>query len=111
MDVEEFKRKVRSVDPEEWEQEASVHNVSLTRPAHDAWGIKKIIFTFCDDFLQKVLDLPYSRDEHWRRLLLPIYTAIGVDESRIVRSLLASMPPGACLSIGWQATWRKWRNF
>ena len=28
-------------------------NVKMTRPAHDAWGIKKITFNFCDDFLLK----------------------------------------------------------
>jgi hypothetical protein len=47
------------------------------------------VFTFCDDFLLKVVDLPWSRDEEWRSLLRPIYAALGVDESKVVRSLLA----------------------
>lgn len=63
--------------------------MQITRPAHDAWGIKKIIFTFCDDFLLKVVELPWSREERWRRHLLSIYEAIGVQESKVVRSLLA----------------------
>ena len=73
--------------------------MKLTRPAHDAWGIKKIVFNFCDDFLLKVLDLPWGKDEEWRALLLPIYEAIGITESRVVRSLLASMPPGLNIPV------------
>ena len=58
-------------------------NVKLTRPAHDAWGIKKIVFNFCDDFLTKVLDLPWGQAEEWRALLLPIYQAIGIREDQV----------------------------
>ena len=65
-------------------------NALLKRPAHDAWGIKKIVFVFCDDFLQKVLELPWSRQDEWRRHLLPIYQSIGVSEDKIIRSLLVS---------------------
>lgn len=62
---------------------------------------------------------PFSQDEEWRRLLSPIYAAVGqvslslrklpcvtltdyqvgVDEKRIVRSLLARMPPGAKIPV------------
>ena len=99
VDVSAFKAKLRSLPPEAWEDEHQEGNVKLKRPAHDAWGIKKIVFNFCDDFLLKVLDLPYSRDEEWRNLLRPIYDAIGVDESKVVRSLLASMPPGMTIPV------------
>ncbi len=93
VDISALKHKLLNLPAHIWEDENQEGNVKLTRPAHDRWGVKKIVFTFCDDFLMKVLDLPWSRDEQWRELLLPIYAAIGVDESRIVRSLLASMPP------------------
>jgi len=100
VDVSAFKAKLRALPAEAWEDEkAAESNVRLTRPAHDAWGIKKVIFTFCDDFLQKVLDLPYSQSDEWHTLLAPIYEAIGVDEKRIVRSLLASMPPGLSIPV------------
>ena len=100
-DVSAFKDFLRALPAEAWEDEkAEEENVKLVRPAHDAWGIKKIVFTFCDDFLQKVFDLPYSRQEVWRAFLAPIYAAAGItDESRIVRSLLASMPPGALIPV------------
>lgn len=100
-DVSGFKAFLRALPPEAWEDEtAQEENVKLVRPAHDAWGIKKIVFTFCDDFLQKVFDLPYSRHDTWRAFLAPIYAAAGLgDGSKIVRSLLASMPPGAVIPV------------
>lgn len=99
VDVSEFKKKLISMPASVWDDENQEGNVKLIRPAHDAWGIKKIIFTFCDDFLLKVLDLPWSQLSEWRSHLLPIYDAIGVDESKVVRCLLASMPPGVSIPV------------
>ena len=100
VDVSAFKNFLLDSNPEIWEDAYHAkENVALTRPAHDAWGIKKIVFTFCDDFMLKVLDLPFSQSEEWRQHLLPIYEAIGVPEHRIIRSLLASMPPGVDIPV------------
>ena len=100
LDISAFKNFLLDLPSEIWEDDYhAIHNVKMTRPAHDAWGIKKIMFTFCDDFLQKVLDLPFSQSEEWRRFLVPIYEACGIPESRIVRSLLASMPPGSSIPV------------
>jgi hypothetical protein len=99
VDVSEFKLYLRSLPPSIWDDEHQDGNVKVTRPAHDSWGIKKIVFTFCDDFLQKVLDLPYSQDPKWRSFLLPIYNAVGIEETQVVRSLLASMPPGLSIPV------------
>ena len=100
VDITGLKNKLLSLSPDMWEDEKhSEGNVKLHRPAHDAWGIKKIVFTFCDDFLLKVFDLPWSQAEEWRMHLLPIYQAIGVDESKVVRCLLASMPPGMSIPV------------
>lgn len=49
----------------------------IIRQGHDSWGINKIVFQFCDDFLLKILDFPYAQDEEWRNLLLPVYAAAG----------------------------------
>jgi hypothetical protein len=99
LDVSDFRDKIRSLPATIWEDENQNGNVKLHRPAHDAWGIKKIVFTFCDDFLLKVFDLPWSRSEEWRKFLVPIYEAIGIDESKVVRCLLASMPPGMTIPV------------
>lgn len=99
IDVSGWKSTLSSLPSNVWEDEEQEGNVKLTRPAHDAWGIKKIIFTFCDDFLQKVFDLPWSQQPMWRKLLLPVYEACGIKESQVVRSLLASMPPGISIPV------------
>lgn len=99
VDISKFKQTLDELPPEIWEDENQEGNVKLTRPAHDKWGIKKIVFTFCDDFMLKVLDLPWSMEEKWESLLLPIYAALGIDRSKVVRSLLASMPPGVTIPV------------
>lgn len=100
LDVSAFKAFLLAAPKEVWDDDyADKANIKLTRPAHDAWGIKKIMFTFCDDYLQKVLDLPYSQDPQWKQFLTPIYQACGVPESRVVRALLASMPPGVNIPV------------
>lgn len=99
IDTSDFKSKLLSLPTEMWEDGDQEGNVMVRRPAHDKWGIKKIVFTFCDDFLLKVLDLPWSMDDSWAQYLDPIYAAIGVDKSKVVRSLLASMPPGMSIPV------------
>ena len=49
--------------PTMWDEaRASKDNVLITRRSHDAWGIKKIVLVFCDDFIQRVYDMPYWVD-------------------------------------------------
>lgn len=94
IDGSKWLTKIRSLPNEFWEDKNQVGNVRLVRASHDAWGIQKIIFTFCDDYLQSIMDLPFSQDPGWKSLLQDVYTAIGIDETRVVRSLLARMPAG-----------------
>ncbi len=99
LDVSAFKNHILSLSPDAWDDDMQEGNVKLIRPAHDKWGIKKIVFTFCDDFLLKVLDLPWSSDPSWSPHLDAIYQALGVDKRKVVRSLLASMPPGVDIPV------------
>lgn len=99
VDVSKFKEKLLDMPLSSWEDDNQEGNVKLIRPSHDKWGIKKIVFTFCDDFLLKVLDLPWSFDDSWSNLLNDIYDAIGVDRNKVVRSLLASMPPNVEIPV------------
>lgn len=99
LDTSSFKSHLQSLPLEIWEDKNQEGNVNLIRPAHDKWGIKKIIFTFCDDFLQKIFDLPWSQKEEWRQFLLPIYASVGISKKQVVRSLLASMPPGVSIPV------------
>lgn len=99
LDITAFKAKLQALPAEMWEDENQEGNVRMTRPAHDAWGIKKIVFNFCDDFLLKVLDFPWSQKAEWRDLLCSVYAAMGIEESKVVRSLLASIPPGVTIPV------------
>jgi hypothetical protein len=99
VDIKPWKDMLNSLPDGFWQDENQVGNVKLIRPAHDAWGIQKIMFTFCDDFLQKVLDLPYSQSPEWRPLLMSVYKAMGIDENKVVRSLLARMPAGVKIPV------------
>jgi hypothetical protein len=84
---------------------ADKHNVSLTRPSHDGWGIGKIVLMFSDDFLTKVYQLPWW--EQFEEALQPILDALKNDrrpsnsDERIVvvRALLASLPPGVTIPV------------
>ena len=99
LDVSAFKQHLLDLPEDTWNDDCQDGNVKLMRPAHDKWGIKKIVFTFCDDFLLKVLDLPWSTHPSWEPHLDAIYESIGVDKKKVVRSLLASMPPGVDIPI------------
>lgn len=96
--VADLKRKLATGGERLWlDEEARKHNVGLTRPSHDAWGIKKIVFVYCDDFLRRCFEMPWLHDPEWRALLLPVFEALGVPVHKVVRCLLASMPPGIAI--------------
>lgn len=106
--------------PSLWDDEvAKEFNVQITRPSHDKWGIRKVVLIFCDDFLKTVYELPWWHDEgslmgpgdedkkknaslpppiSFKQALRPILDALDLpDGSRVVRMLLASMPPGVTI--------------
>lgn len=102
FDITEWKKKLASIaSGPEWHEHdnATSSSVKIARAAHDAWGIHKIIFTFCDDFLLKVIDLPNSRNPEWKRLLDPVYAQMGIPPERVVRALLARMPAGVQIPV------------
>ncbi|CAM9888508.1 unnamed protein product [Ectocarpus sp. 4 AP-2014] len=74
-------------------------NVKMTRPAHDKWGISKIVLVFCDDFLKKVYTFPWYHEPEWKEALQPVLDVLGVPEEKMVRCLLASMPPGCVIPV------------
>ena len=98
-DVSQIKQKIRNLPKEAWGKGEDYGNVDLVRPSHDQWGITKIIFTFCDDFLLKVLDCPFSQQAEWQSLLYPIFEQLKVDKSKVVRCLLAKMAPNMTIPV------------
>ncbi|CAN0329965.1 unnamed protein product, partial [Discosporangium mesarthrocarpum] len=65
--ISKLRRKLIEGGPEIWsEEEHNRSNVHMKRPAHDQWGISKIVFVFCDDFMKKVFTFPWFNDPTWR---------------------------------------------
>nr|QID90271.1 sulfotransferase [Saccharina japonica] len=81
------------------DEEHARSNVKLTRPAHDRWGIGKIVFVYSDDFLKKVYTFPWFHDPEWRQALQPVLDVLGIPEGKVMRCLLASMPPGCVIPV------------
>lgn len=86
------------------EQNASQNNVKITRPSHDAWGIKKIILIFCDDFLHTIYTLPYYQHSNkvgkeMHAAVQPILDTLGIQQSQLVRCLMAGLPPGVTIPV------------
>jgi hypothetical protein len=82
------------------EANACQNNVHITRPSHDAWGIKKIALIFCDDFLQTVYELPWWYDfPDMKSSIQPILDLLQIPIHRIVRMLFASLPPGVTIPV------------
>jgi hypothetical protein len=74
--------------------------VVICRPSHDAWGIKKIVLIFCDDFLRDIYELPWWHGRSdIRDAIQPILDQLAISPDRIARLLLASLPPGVTIPV------------
>eukprot|EP00804_Cyclotella_cryptica_P027780 CCRYP_009195-RB/>CCRYP_009195-RB protein AED:0.29 eAED:0.34 QI:0/0/0/1/0/0/3/0/675 len=98
-----------------WDEDnASRNNVRITRPSHDAWGIKKIMLVFCDDFLNTIYTLPWYQTgglnnktstksvtigEKMHKAIQPILDVLQIQQSQMVRCLLAALPPGVTIPV------------
>jgi len=93
-------QKLEREGPSVWEEAVQRRqNVWLSRSAHDAWGIQKIAFVFCDDFMRRVLQFPWFHDPGWRAALQPIFDALSVPRDRVVRALLTALPPNVAIPV------------
>ena len=84
---------------------AKTENVSITRPSHDAWGIKKIVLIFCDDFLHRVYEMPWWNQQNcpiakaMRKTIQPILSTLQISDKQVVRMLFAALPPKVTIPI------------
>ncbi|KAJ8598505.1 hypothetical protein CTAYLR_001374 [Chrysophaeum taylorii] len=91
-DVEGLCAAIATPEDDVWSEDfARRRNVLIERPSHDAWGIRKLCFAFCDDFLERAYRFPLWFA--WHDLLEPCFACCGVAPESVVRCLLASMPP------------------
>ena len=84
-----------------WDEvNAAKNNVHVCRPSHDAWGIKKIVLIFCDDFLQTVYEMPWwHKSQRMRNAVQPVLDVLNVEPKRVVRMLFAALPPGVTIPV------------
>ena len=91
------------------------NNVHIIRPSHDAWGIKKVALLFCDDFLQRVYELPWwhgefptSHSNHklhhsiacdMQEAVQPVLKVLNIASNQVVRLLFAALPPGVTIPV------------
>ena len=80
-----------------WDPAHQKDNVAIRRAGHDTWGIDKVVFIFGDDYLQNVYTFPWFHS--WQQELVPIFEQINIPVNRVVRCILASMPPGAIIPV------------
>lgn len=89
----EKNRQLRTKERNYWSPEAAaVYNVPIGRPSHDAWGIPKIVLLFCDDFCKDRYEFPWWNE--FEDAVSPILETLQIAPARVVRLLLASLPPG-----------------
>lgn len=93
IDISLLQQRILKHGPDLWDPNNQKDNVSVRRAGHDTWGIGKVVFIFGDDYLKKVLTFPWFYT--WEKELIPIFRQIRLPLHRIVRCILACMPPGA----------------
>jgi len=98
---EELKKKKVHSPANLWDEvNAAINNVHVIRPSHDAWGIKKIVLMFCDDFLQTVYEMPWwHKNLEMKKAIQPILDKLNVEPNRLVRMLFAALPPGVTIPV------------
>ena len=70
----------------------------LKRAFHDELGVRKVVFTFCDDMLTNV----YTIGTTWKLFepqLLGLFKAAGVNPNNVIRCLLAELGPGISIPV------------
>lgn len=106
VDIKPLKTLLASemVDGKVWDPNRG--NVDMFRRGHDAWGVRKAMFLYCDDAVERVLAFPWwhRRAESascpaWREAIVPIFRQLQIPEKHVVRLLLASMEPGVVIPI------------
>ncbi|KAF1332322.1 Glucosamine 3-sulfotransferase 1, partial [Globisporangium splendens] len=97
VDVSKLQQRITAAGPQLWDPAHQKANVPIQRAGHDKWGIGKVVFIFCDDYIRKVYTFPWFHE--WRAELEPIFAQIGIPVERVVRCILACMPPDSVVPV------------
>ncbi|RLN06617.1 hypothetical protein BBJ28_00002816 [Nothophytophthora sp. Chile5] len=97
VDISLLQERILAGGRELWDPVNQTDNVPIRRAGHDTWGIGKVVFIFCDDYIKNVYTFPWFHT--WQKELAPIFEQIQIPFNRVVRCILASMPPGADIPV------------
>lgn len=93
IDISALQARIIASGAQLWDPRHQKDNVPIQRAGHDKWGIGKVVFIFCDDYISRVYTFPWFYA--WKRELAPIFEQIQIPMERVIRCILASMPPDA----------------
>ncbi|TYZ60992.1 hypothetical protein PybrP1_005347 [[Pythium] brassicae (nom. inval.)] len=97
VDVSALQRRIRAEGEQLWDPSHQKDNVPIQRAGHDKWGIGKVVFVFCDDYISRVYTFPWFHA--WKAELEPVFQQIQIPLERVIRCILAIMPPGAVVPV------------
>lgn len=97
IDVSALQQRIVAGGAQLWDPRSQKDNVPIQRAGHDKWGIGKVVFIFCDDYISRVYTFPWFHA--WKRELEPIFAQIQIPKERVIRCILASMPPDADIPV------------
>ena len=80
-----------------WTEQGQAGNLRFHRAFHDKLGVDQVVFTFCDDLLERVYRLPWWRS--WEHDLRAIFAQLEIDPQKVIRCLLARLPPGVEIPV------------
>jgi len=92
IDISGLQKRIVAGGEELWDPAHQKDNVPIQRAGHDKWGIGKVVFIFCDDYINKVYTFPWFK--LWQSELESVFQQIGIPVDRVrlldaVKQLLA----------------------
>ncbi|DBA01206.1 TPA: hypothetical protein N0F65_002341 [Lagenidium giganteum] len=93
IDISRIQARIRAGGRELWNPKHQKDNVPVQRAGHDRWGIGKVVFIFSDDYIDNVYTFPWYNE--WKPELDAIFAQLDIPVERVIRCILASMPPGS----------------
>lgn len=81
VDVSALQRRIRAEGEQLWDPSHQTDNVPIQRAGHDKWGIGKVVFVFCDDYISRVYTFPWFHA--WKDELEPVFQQIQIPLERV----------------------------
>lgn len=81
IDISAIQKRIRAAGEKLWDPAHQKDNVPIQRAGHDKWGIGKVVFVFCDDYISRVYTFPWFHE--WKNELEPIFKQIQIPLERV----------------------------